>query len=135
MELSSDSCTELKLKARVMKFNPIIYMEVVVIGFLLRSLEARDKYIKIEKVTSCVKAENLAIQIITSETNPDFKKNIVYLNSTIVVRKKLQGRIQVRTSLDHLDPNFQTFFDLDGDDPEPMHVKGQQVLCLHNHHL
>lgn len=70
---------------------------IFIVGtFLINFLEARDKYIKVEKVTQCVKSENLPIQILTSETNKDFMKHQVILNSTVEIKKRLKGSIQVR---------------------------------------
>lgn len=78
-----------------MKVQSIVWIKIVLIIFLSISVKARDKYIKVEKVTKCLNSENLAIQILTSETNPDFKKNSVVLNSTVEMRKKIKGLVQV----------------------------------------
>lgn len=58
-------------------------------------ITARDKYIKIEKVSQCLNSDNFSVQLLTSEVNNDFRKNQVILNSTILFRKKMGGDIQV----------------------------------------
>lgn len=76
-----------------MRFKSFLKATIFVV--ILTSLEARDKHIKIEKVTQCLNSENLPIQILTSEISPGFKKNRAVLNSTVHVRKKVNGMIQV----------------------------------------
>lgn len=76
----------------------ITYIIFVSIAFLTLAQfsEAKDKYLKVEKVTQCVNSENLPIQILFSQVNKNFKKNIVSLNSTVGVSKKIDGMLQVR---------------------------------------
>lgn len=83
------------IRLKRMKFKSVVFLAIVNIFAFSTLLEAKDKHIKIEKMTQCLNSENLPIQIRTSEISTGFKKNRLTINSTVEVGKKINGMIQV----------------------------------------